>query len=140
MTPTSRRFAAVCLDMNAPTKSEATKFDQSSLSDIGGIEIGALALDDPCSNGSRVTVFSRAELSRSLSRCLVGQSSSPSGFLALRIRLWELCGAAGCRAAPPHTRRTTNGMAKGSLHEWLAHRRLVHARLFFTFLHSLVIH
>ena len=41
-------------------------------------------------------------------------------FLALRIGLWELYGAAGCRASRPHTRRTTNGMAKGSLRVWLA--------------------
>ena len=31
--------------------------DQGSLSDIGGTEIMALSLDDPCLNGSRVTVF-----------------------------------------------------------------------------------
>ena len=51
--PTSRRLAAVCLDKNTPTLSETTK----SLTDVGGIEIGALSLDDPCLNGSRVTVF-----------------------------------------------------------------------------------
>ena len=58
MTPTSRRFAAVCLAKNAPTKSEATKSDHPSLSDIGGTWIDALSLDDLCLNGSRVTVFS----------------------------------------------------------------------------------
>ena len=57
MTPTSRRFAAVCLDMSAPTKSEATKSDQASLSDIGGTWIDALSLYDLCLNGSRVTIF-----------------------------------------------------------------------------------
>ena len=40
------------------TKSEATKSDQASLSDIGGTWIDALSLDDLCLNGSRVTIFS----------------------------------------------------------------------------------
>ena len=49
---------SLSFDQDTPTVSDTTKSLQGSFSDIGGIEIGTLSLDDPSLDGTRVTVFS----------------------------------------------------------------------------------
>ena len=79
-------------------------------------------------NGSRVTIFD--EQNR-LSFSLVVTSNKAvvhQDFWYCVLVLGNY-GAAGYNAAQLHTRRTTNGMANGLLHEWLSQQRPDHAGL-----------
>ena len=94
--------------------SEATQPLQGSLKDISGIDVWAFSLDGRCLNVSRVTVFHEQNRSQLQSLRHVGQGSSPSDFLALRSRLGNPCGAAGCRAAGDTLGTPRMGWTRGS--------------------------
>ena len=79
--------------MNTPTASETAKSIQGSLSDIGGVLIGAISLLTTTACMAREKGLFRARW------CLcLGQSTSPTRFPERCSCLVESCGAARCRA------------------------------------------
>ena len=99
--------------------SEATKSHQGSSSDIGGIEIRACSLDDPCLNGSRVKVFHEQNRHKFQSRGPVVARQSFIRISGTAFSSWGTlrCGGLSRRSAAHSAHHERNG--NGSLRVWL---------------------